>query len=226
MGLNDLAENFNASGVLGLARGRMKRGRRPMDGQRVIDWADAEWLNPPLRTERDGRELVVTTKDHSDFWRTTSYGFVKDDGHALLAEFPPASATEVTFVVAQFETLYDQAGLMVRVDEGTWIKAGVELTDGVPHLGAVVTSGKSDWSLSPVPDWLGCRVTLRASRTGNAVTIRARCEEGAWQMVRLAPLAPDADALAGPFCCSPQREGLQVRFTRFVQGPADASLHV
>lgn len=59
-----------------------------MDGQRVIDWADAEWLNPPLRTERDGRELVVTTKDHSDFWRTTSYGFVKDDGHALLAEFP------------------------------------------------------------------------------------------------------------------------------------------
>ncbi|MFF8602086.1 DUF1349 domain-containing protein [Streptomyces sp. NPDC015232] len=196
-----------------------------MDGQRVIDWADAKWLNPPLRTETDGGELVVTTRDRSDFWRTTSYGFVKDDGHALLAEFPVGSAMEVTFV-AEFETLYDQAGIMVRVDEGTWIKAGVEMTDGVPHVGAVVTAGKSDWSLSPVPDWLGRRVTLRASRADDAVTVRARCEDGAWQMVRLAPLAPDADARGGPFCCSPQREGLRVRFTRFTQGSADASLHV
>ncbi|MFB7940145.1 DUF1349 domain-containing protein [Streptomyces sp. NPDC056049] len=195
-----------------------------MDGQRVIDWADAEWLNPPLRTETDDGELVVTTRDRSDFWRTTGYGFVKDDGHALLAEFPVGSAMEVTFV-AEFDTLYDQAGLMVRVDEGTWIKAGVEMTDGVPHVGAVVTSGKSDWSLSPVPAWHGRRVTLRASRAGDAVTVRARCEDGAWQMVRLTPLAPDADALAGPFCCSPQREGLRVRFTRFALGPADASLH-
>ncbi|MFJ2897985.1 DUF1349 domain-containing protein [Streptomyces sp. NPDC087218] len=195
-----------------------------MDGQRVIDWADGKWLNPPLRTEMDGDELVVTARSGSDFWRTTSYGFVKDDGHALLTGFPAASAVEVTFV-AQFDTLYDQAGLMVRVDEGTWIKAGVEMTDGVPHLGAVVTSGKSDWSLSPVPDWHGRRVTLRASRAGDAVTVRARCEEGDWQMIRLAPLDPDADALAGPFCCSPQREGLQVRFTRFALGPADASLH-
>lgn len=37
--------------------------------------------------------------------------------------------------------------------------------------------------------------------------------------------APDATASAGPFCCSPQREGLEVRFTRFVLGPADRSLH-
>ncbi|MFF6787495.1 regulation of enolase protein 1 (concanavalin A-like superfamily) [Streptomyces filamentosus] len=195
-----------------------------MDGRRVIEWTDGTWLNPPLRTETDSGGLVVTTRNRSDFWRTTSYGFVKDDGHALLTAFPAASAVEVTFI-AQFDTLYDQAGLMIRVDENTWIKAGVEMTDGVPHVGAVVTSGKSDWSLSPVPDWHGRNVTLRASRAGDAVTVRARCEEGAWQMIRLAPLAPDADALAGPFCCSPQREGLQVRFTRFTLGPADASLH-
>ncbi|MGW1010346.1 DUF1349 domain-containing protein [Streptomyces termitum] len=195
-----------------------------MDGQRVIEWADATWLNPPVHSEVEGDDLVVTTREHSDFWRTTSYGFVKDDGHALLTGFPAGSAVEVTFT-ARFDALYDQAGLMVRVDERTWIKAGVEMTDGTPHLGAVVTSGRSDWSLSPVPDWQGRRVTVRASRAGDAVTVRARCEEGAWRMVRLAPLAPDADALAGPFCCSPQREGLRVRFTRFTTGPADASLH-
>jgi hypothetical protein len=114
---------------------------------------------------------------------------------------------------------------MVRVDAETWIKAGVELSDGRPQLGAVVTHGRSDWSMAPVPDWAGRRVTVRASRTGDAVTVRARCEDEPWRMVRLAPLAPDATAAAGPFCCSPQREGLTVRFTGFTTGPADRALH-
>ncbi|MEU4588479.1 DUF1349 domain-containing protein [Kitasatospora aureofaciens] len=195
-----------------------------MDGQRAIDWSEAAWLNPPLGVKPDAEGLLVTTRNRSDFWRTTSYGFVRDDGHALLTELPTGSAIEVTFA-AQLDALYDQAGVMVRVDEQTWIKAGVEMTDGVPHLGAVVTRGQSDWSMAPVPDWAGRQVTVRASRDGDAVTIRARCEEGSWRMVRLAPLAPNAAASAGPFCCSPQREGLRVRFTRFVSGPADASLH-
>lgn len=66
---------------------------------------------------------------------------------------------------------------------------------------------------------------MRASRAGDAVTIRARCEDGPWRTVRLAPLPADAKATAGPFCCSPERAGLQVRFTGFTQGPADTSLH-
>ncbi|MFD4949277.1 DUF1349 domain-containing protein [Streptomyces sp. NPDC058239] len=195
-----------------------------MSNQHAIDWDDATWLNPPLDAVSDSAGLLVTTRNHSDFWRTTSYGFVRDNGHALLTALPDAGAIEVTFV-ADFDTLYDQAGLMVRVDEQTWIKAGVEMTDGVPHLGAVVTRGHSDWSLAPVPDWNGRHITVRASRDGDAVTIRARRDSDPWRMVRLAPLSIEAAASAGPFCCSPQREGLKVRFTGFCQGPADASLH-
>ncbi|MEV0093449.1 DUF1349 domain-containing protein [Streptomyces sp. NPDC050738] len=182
-------------------------------------------MNAPAAIDRDGDHLLVTTRDKTDFWRTTSYGFVHDDGHALLTDLPAGSAVEVTFDSAGFTDLYDQAGLMVRVDESTWIKAGIEVTDSAPHLGAVVTHGSSDWSMAPVPDWAGRRVTVRASRVGDAVTIRARCEDGPWRMVRLAPLAPDAAASAGPFCCSPQRAGLQVRFTRLAVGPADTELH-
>ncbi|MBV2155589.1 DUF1349 domain-containing protein [Kitasatospora sp. SUK 42] len=196
-----------------------------MDTPRDIPWHEGSWLNEPEHVRTDGTDLLVTARDRSDFWRTTGYGFVRDDGHALLTGFPAGSATEVTFV-ADFTALYDQAGLLVRVAPQTWIKAGVELSDGVPHLGAVVTHGVSDWSLAPVPDWHGRAVTVRASRTGDAVTIRARCEDGPWRLVRLAPLAPDATATAGPFCCSPERAGLQVRFTRFTQGPADTALHL
>ena len=195
-----------------------------MHQQRVVPWHEAAWLNQPLHTETDGTDLLVTARGRSDFWRTTSYGFVRDDGHALLHDFPQDGAIEVTFL-ADFDTLYDQAGLMVRVDAGTWIKAGIEMSDGLPQLGAVVTRGVSDWSVAPVPEWHGRPVTVRASRAADAVTIRARCEDGPWRMVRLAPLPPEARATAGPFCCSPEREGLRVRFTRFAQGPADTALH-
>ncbi|MGW7406121.1 DUF1349 domain-containing protein [Streptomyces sp. NPDC054833] len=189
-----------------------------------VPWHEATWLNEPQRMETDGPDLLVTARARSDFWRTTSYGFIRDDGHALLHDFPQDSATEVTFF-ADFETLYDQAGLMVRVDAETWIKAGVEASDGVPQLGAVVTRGVSDRSLAPVPDWHKRSVTVRASRRGDAVTVRARCEDGPWRTVRLAPLPAEASATAGPFCCSPERDGLEVRFTRFTQGPADTALH-
>lgn len=195
-----------------------------MDEQQAIGWSAANWLNPPLVVKEDDDGLLVTTRPQTDFWRVTSYGFVHDDGHALLVPFPAGAAVEVGFV-ARMEELYDQAGLMVRVDAEHWIKAGVEVSDGLPQLGAVVTHGRSDWSMAPVPDWAGRQVTVRASRSGDAVTIRARCDGGPWRTVRLAPLAPDASAAAGPFCCSPAGDGLTVRFTRFTTGPADTALH-
>lgn len=195
-----------------------------MDERRGIAWSEAIWLNPPLRAKADEDGLVVTTRPQSDFWRTTGYGFVHDDGHALLTAFPSGTAVEVGFV-ARLDELYDQAGVMVRVDAETWIKAGIEISDGLPQLGAVVTHGRSDWSMAPVPDWAGRQVTVRASRAGDAVTVRARREDGPWRTVRLAPLPPDAVAAAGPFCCSPAGDGLTVRFTRFAMGPADSALH-
>lgn len=189
-----------------------------------LPWSDAEWLNPPADAKTEGEALVVTTREGSDFWRTTGYGFVRDEGHALLAPFPAGSAVEVTFV-ADLPELYDQAGALVRVDTETWIKAGVELADGYPQLGAVVTHGTSDWSLSPVPEWAGREVTIRVSRSGDAVTVRARCEDGPWRTVRLAWLDPAAEARAGLYCCSPEHAGLKVRFTRLATGAADTSLH-
>jgi uncharacterized protein len=128
--------------------------------------------------------------------------------------------------VAEFDELYDQAGLMVRVDESRWLKAGTEFTDGAPHLSTVVTDGVSDWSQAAVPEWAAREVTVRVSRAGDALTVRARAGDEPWRTIRLAPLSPDAVATAGPACCSPKRAGLTVRFTRFATGPADTALHL
>ncbi|MGW0634970.1 DUF1349 domain-containing protein [Nocardia salmonicida] len=191
---------------------------------RPLPWNAGTWLNPPPHADIVGKDLVVSTGENTDFWRTTSYGFVRDNGHALLTDLPNGTAVEVTFI-ADFTTLYDQAGVMVRIDETTWIKAGLEVSDGIVQLGAVVTRNESDWSAAPVQEWAGRPVTIRASRAGDAVTIRARCQDESWRFVRLAPLAPHLTATAGPFCCSPQRSGLTIRFTRFDIGEPDVSLH-
>lgn len=187
----------------------------------IIGWDTAAWLNEPPEVQLDGADLLVTTGAETDFWRVTNYGYVNDNGHALLTDLPVGSAVEVTYV-AELTELYDQAGVMVRVDADTWLKAGTELSDGMAQLSTVVTHGVSDWSQQPAPEWAGRPVTVRVSRVGDALTVRARVADEPWRMIRLAPLAPDAVATAGPYCCTPTRAGLTVRFTRFAIQPADA----
>jgi len=191
----------------------------------MIPWSSGRWLNPPFAAETAEDGLLVTASPGSDFWQRTSYGFERDSGHALLRPFAEGSAVEVSFVVSYDQT-FDQAGLLVRVDPTTWVKAGVEISDGVPQLGAVATRGLSDWSMAPVPEWGDRHVTVRASWADAALTLRARVDDEPWRMLRLTPFpSPDAPAEAGPYCCAPEREGLTVRFTAWRDGPPDAALH-
>jgi regulation of enolase protein 1 (concanavalin A-like superfamily) len=223
---------------LRIAEGAPARARRA-DGRRVRlttfggvtddalpeqPWEAGRWTTPPAAVVEDGADLLVTAAEGSDAWRHTSYGFVHDDAHALLAPLADPGAVEVTFDLG-WNGQFDQAGLMLRVDAETWLKAGVEVADGAPSVGAVVTLGRSDWSVAPVPGWAGRRVTVRASRHGDAVTVRARADDEPFRLVRVAPFPPGAAVLAGPYCCAPTRAGLVVRFRRWTTGPADAALH-
>ncbi|MET3452252.1 DUF1349 domain-containing protein [Curtobacterium sp. 1544] len=184
----------------------------------------ASWTHEPAATVLDGGRLRVEALEGSDAWRTTSYGFVHDSEHALLQPADGAFSVEVSFVLDYAEQ-FDQAGVFLRVDERTWIKAGVEVSDGQPQVGAVVTHGVSDWSVAPVLEWVGRTVTVRASRDGDAVTIRAWADGEEPRLVRVAPLAPDAVVAAGLFCAAPTRSGLTVTFTGYRVGEPDAALH-
>ncbi|MDO4901402.1 DUF1349 domain-containing protein [Actinomyces sp.] len=194
----------------------------------TLPWSAGHWLNPPAAVEEKGGDLLVTAVEKSDAWRRTSYGFIVDTAHALLAPFEQNTAVEVDMTAA-FTENFDQAGVMVRVDAENWVKAGVEFSDGACQLGAVVTAGNSDWSVAPVPDWQGKRVRIRVSRKGDAITMRAGliAPDGtaALRMVRLLPFPEDAVAEAGPFLCAPSRAGLTVPFHAWRVTDADVSLH-
>ncbi len=189
-----------------------------------IPWNRGKWTNQPAAVvEREG-DLLVTAAESSDAWRVTSYGFIHDTEHALLASFPQDSAMEVEFTAA-FSQQFDQAGIFVRISGEHWIKAGVEFADGAAQLGAVVTDRFSDWSLAPVPEWNGGRVCMRVSRSGDALTIRAASGSNELQLVRVVPLAPDVVAAAGPFTCAPTRSGLTVPFHSWQATAPDSQLH-
>ena len=189
-----------------------------------IPWSRGEWTNQPAAVVEQAGDLLVTAAEGSDAWRVTSYGFIHDTEHALLAPFPQDSAMEVEFTAA-FSQQFDQAGIFIRVGGEHWIKAGVEFADGAAQLGAVVTDRVSDWSLAPVPEWNGGRIRMRVSRSGDALTIRAASEGNELQLVRVVPFAPDLAATAGPFTCAPTRAGLTVPFHSWRATPADRGLH-
>jgi len=113
--------------------------------------------------------------------------------------------------------------VFVRADAERWVKAGLEFADGVLNLGAVVTLGRSDWSVAPV-EWNGRTVTVRVSRAVESLTVRARVDGEPFRLVRVAPFV-DGDVAAGPFLCAPTRAGFLARFLSWRIGPADASLH-
>ncbi|MDQ7993368.1 MAG: DUF1349 domain-containing protein [Propionicimonas sp.] len=191
---------------------------------RVVGWDEGGWSTPPVDSRVEGTDLVVTAAEGSDAWRVTSYGFVHDNEHALLAPLPAGAAVEVEFDVTM-SAEFDQAGLFLRASDTLWTKAGIEYADGLLNLGAVVTDERSDWSSAPVPEWSGRRATVRASRTGDAVTIRAGVDDEPLRFVRLFPLDPTVELEAGPYVCAPTRAGLTVRFRRWALTEPDASLH-
>lgn len=194
-----------------------------MPESNMIPWNAGTWTNAPLSVAGE-QHLDVTAAEASDAWRRTAYGFVHDTEHALLAPLAVGEAMDVSFR-APWDGQFDQAGIFVRIDSERWIKAGLEFADGHLGLGAVVTDRNSDWSVGWVDEWRDSEITVRVSRWQDAVIVRARADDGAWRLVRVAPFDESAAASAGPFLAAPTRAGLTVRFTRWERSAADAALH-
>lgn len=192
----------------------------------TFDIKTMQWLNPPQKATWTERGIAIETKDNSDFWQKTYYGFTPDNGHFLSTTQTGEFTAEVSFS-AHYEALYDQAGLMLRVDEHHWVKCGVEYTDGHRHFSTVVTNGNSDWSvvvLNGAPDVVSARIT----RLGDALFIQYSIDAGKnWAMARLAWFSPSPETVeVGVMACSPKRSGFQVEFFDFKLGePVSRDIH-
>jgi regulation of enolase protein 1 (concanavalin A-like superfamily) len=182
------------------------------------------WLNEPDHWTLSDGTLRVVTDEATDFWRETYYGFTRHSGHVFGHEVSGAF-TATLRVQAAYKHLYDQAGLMIRIDAETWVKTGIELSDGAAQLSSVMTLGRSDWSTAAFAGdasdfW------LRATLARGVLRLQASADGTRWPLVRLCPFPAEARYFVGPMCCTPERRGLEVLFSDFsVTPPTEKPLH-
>jgi regulation of enolase protein 1 (concanavalin A-like superfamily) len=110
-----------------------------------------------------------------------------------------------------YVSLYDQAGLMIRIDEKHWIKMGIEFVNGVQQVSAVVTRDYSDWSVVPLahpPAFLW----LRLLRKGDSVEITYSSDEEQYTLLRLAFFPPEVMVQIGLMAAAPDGAGFEAIF--------------
>lgn len=171
------------------------------------------WYNKPVIWSEERDRVYVRVDGGTDFWRVTHYDFIRDTGHFYYREQPGDFVASVK-VTGQYKALYDQAGLMLRLDEQNWIKTGIEYVDELQNVSAVVTREFSDWSVSPQshnPE----SVYLRLTRQYDSVRIDYSFDDFTYQMLRLAYFPPDVSVQIGLMAAAPDGSGFDVVFEQF-----------
>ncbi|APW40872.1 regulation of enolase 1 [Rhodoferax koreense] len=194
-------------------------------GTAILGRSDGRWLNEPKRWSADATgDLMIVTDQATDFWCETHYGFSRDSGHFLGFTAPDAFTAQLR-IRGQYEKLYDQAGIMVRVDEHRWVKAGIELSDGRAMLSSVLTMGQSDWATSPY-EHLAEDFWIRATVSQGVLRLQVSADGQNWPLVRIAPFPIASSYQLGPMACTPERSGLRIRFSDLrITAPLGKDLH-
>ena len=175
------------------------------------------WLNPPKSYSIEPRKgLCIVPKQKTDFWYKPYHipPAARSSGHALLYHVPTTiQAWECNTAFSLSPCVqYDQAGLMVYVDDTHWIKAGIEFENGAPQMSCVVTNNQSDWNYLLWPDATDVKVRVLFQRYDTVCECKVEYEQnGVWTLLREAPLSLpngcDTVVSVGLMCCAPKKEG-------------------
>jgi regulation of enolase protein 1 (concanavalin A-like superfamily) len=168
------------------------------------------WFNPPAAEHYDGGVLTVRAKGKTDFWRKTFYGYVTDNGHfmnlPMLGEFILQAR-----VNGNYGSLYDQAGLMVRLDEKHWMKCGSEFVEGKRWASVVFTHDYSDWSTMEDVSQTGA-AWWRVVRKKDSIEAQCSKDGEKFVTVRQGYFPADVKVMAGIMCAAPEGAGFEAVF--------------
>jgi regulation of enolase protein 1 (concanavalin A-like superfamily) len=172
--------------------------------------AKMSWLNPPASVSYGGGIVTAKARPKTDFWRKTFFGYITDNGHfyhlPVFGEFIFQAR-----VNGHYASLYDQAGLMVRLDEKQWMKCGSELVDGKRYASVVFTHDFSDWSTL---DDLSQKdaVYWRVARKKDSIEAQVSEDGQTWFTIRQGYFPPFVEVQVGVMCAAPEGPGFEATF--------------
>lgn len=175
-----------------------------------------EWLNEPEDFSFDDG-LIIKTKPYTDFWQRTHYGFRRDDGHCYMTNMK-GDFSFAAQLVFDSKTLYDQCGVILRIDEDNWVKASIEYeNDKISRLDSVVTNlGYSDWATTDIPTEINS-MWYRFNKNNNDVLIENSYDGINWKQMRILHLHSEPKQVkVGVYACSPQNSSFICKIKKIV----------
>ncbi|BAZ70488.1 hypothetical protein NIES4106_52830 [Fischerella sp. NIES-4106] len=171
-----------------------------------------KWYNEPPAWEQQEGVITVTSGAKTDFWRRTQY-CIRDNGNFYYREVTGNFTAQVK-IIGNYQNSCDHAGLMIRVDEKTWLKSSVEFVNDTHYVSAVITQNDSDWSIVPLAHRPDC-LWLRLQRTGDTIEVMYSIDGKDYTTLMLACLTDQETVQVGLVCACPQSDGFEVRFENF-----------
>lgn len=172
-----------------------------------------QWFNEPDKWEIKDNTLSMFVTPQSDYWRISHYGFTVDDAPFYYTTYGGEFEVKVK-VSADYQARFDQAGIMLRIDEENYIKSGIEFVDGKFNLSTVVTHHTSDWSVITL-DKSVPYIWIKAVRRLDAVEIFYSFDDKDYVMMRNAWLKDHVPVMVGLMAASPDGKGFQATFEHF-----------
>ena len=172
-----------------------------------------QWFNEPEQWEIKDNALTMFVTPQSDYWRISHYGFTVDDAPFYYTTYGGEFEVKVK-ITGDYQTRFDQAGLMLRIDHENYIKTGIEFVDGKYNLSAVVTHHTSDWSVITL-DKAVPYVWIKAVRRLDAVEIFYSFDDQNYVMMRNAWLQDHVPVQVGLMGACPDGKGFNVTFEHF-----------
>ncbi len=168
------------------------------------------WLNEPASSKIAGEQIVVRSRAKTDFWQKTFDGYVADNGHFYHLSVP-GDFTFTASINGAYGTLYDQAGLMVRLDSENWMRCGTEFIEGKRLASVVFTRTYSDGSTMPdlsetEPIW------WRVIRKNDSIEALCSLKGFEFTSVRMGYFPPARPVEVGIMCAAPSGPGFEATF--------------
>ena len=172
-----------------------------------------QWFNEPTKWEIKNNSLTMNVTPQSDYWRVSHYGFTVDDAPFLYTMRGGEFEVKVK-VTGDYTARFDQAGLMLRIDQENYIKAGIEFVEGKYNLSTVVTHHTSDWSIialdRPVPF-----VWIKAVRRLDAIEVFYSFDDVTYTLMRNAWMPDNHPIMVGVMAACTDGNRFKARFDNF-----------